>query len=39
MEGVSTMNDDYNRPIVTRYGVFLFCVCNICMALTWMYDL
>jgi len=28
-----------DQPIVTRYGVFLFCVWNICMALTWMYDL
>lgn len=38
MEG-STMNDECDRPLVTRYGVFLFCVWNICMALTWMYDL
>ena len=30
---------DEERPLVTRYGVFLFCVWNICMALCWMYDL
>ena len=30
---------DEDRPLVTRYGVFLFCVWNICMAITWMYGL
>lgn len=28
--------NDFGEPLITHWGVFMFCVWNICMAISWM---